>query len=106
MGVVARRVGACLAVLLLGMLSPGIASAASDDGDSGQACRRGDRGRLLGEEAPFADTLVSVERLRKRGADVSVRRLPGFDHVNSWVQAMPRAARYFTTATAHATSAR
>jgi hypothetical protein len=24
-----------------------------------------------------------------------VRTLPGFDHVNSWVQAMPRAVRYF-----------
>jgi hypothetical protein len=47
------------------------------------------------EEVPFEDTLVSVDRLRKRGADISVRRLPGFDHVNSWVQAMPRAARYF-----------
>jgi acetyl esterase/lipase len=49
------------------------------------------------EEVPFADTLVSVDRLRKRGADVTVRRLPGLDHVNSWVQAMPRAARYFAT---------
>jgi hypothetical protein len=49
------------------------------------------------EEVPFEDTLVSVDRLRRRGADVSVRRLPGLDHVNSWVRAMPRAARYFAT---------
>jgi hypothetical protein len=49
------------------------------------------------EEVPFEDVLVSVDRLRRRGADVSLRRLPGFDHVNSWVQAMPRAARYFRT---------
>jgi hypothetical protein len=43
----------------------------------------------------FPDVLVSVDRLRRRGGDVTVRTLPGFDHVNSWVQAMPRAARYF-----------
>jgi len=49
------------------------------------------------EEVPFEDVLVSVDRLRKRGADVTVRTLPGLDHVNSWVQAMPRAARYFRT---------
>ena len=49
------------------------------------------------EEVPFEDVLVSVDRLRKRGADITVERLPGFDHVNSWIQAMPRAARYFRT---------
>jgi hypothetical protein len=49
------------------------------------------------EEVFFGDVLVSVDRLRRRGADVTVRTLPGFDHVNSWVQAMPRAARYFRT---------
>jgi hypothetical protein len=49
------------------------------------------------EEVSFVDTLVSVDRLRRRGADVTVRTLPGFDHVNSWVQAMPRAASYFRT---------
>ncbi len=43
------------------------------------------------EEAPYADALASVERLRNRGADVSLRTLTGFDHVNSWIQAMPRA---------------
>jgi hypothetical protein len=47
------------------------------------------------EEVSFEDALVSVDRLRNRGADVSVRTLPGFDHVNSWIQAMPRAVRYF-----------
>ena len=47
------------------------------------------------EEVPYDGALVSVERLRSRGADVTVRTLPGFDHVNSWIQAMPRAVRYF-----------
>jgi hypothetical protein len=47
------------------------------------------------EEVPFEEVLVSVDRLRDRGADVTVRTLPGFDHVNSWIQAMPRAVRYF-----------
>jgi hypothetical protein len=47
------------------------------------------------EEVPFEEVLVSVDRLRDRGADVTVRTIPGFDHVNSWIQAMPRAVRYF-----------
>jgi hypothetical protein len=47
------------------------------------------------EEVPFEEVLVSVDRLRDRGAEVTVRTLPGFDHVNSWIQAMPRAVRYF-----------
>ena len=47
------------------------------------------------EEAPYADALASVARLRSRGADVTVRQLPGFDHVNSWIQAMPRAVAWF-----------
>ena len=47
------------------------------------------------EEVFYQDMLVSVGRLRKRGADVTVTTLPGFDHVNSWIQAMPRAVRYF-----------
>ena len=38
---------------------------------------------------------VSVGRLRSRGAEVTVRRLPGLDHVNSWVRAMPRATGWF-----------
>ena len=36
------------------------------------------------EEVPYDDALVSVERLRRRGATIVVRTLPGFDHVNSW----------------------
>ena len=47
------------------------------------------------EEVPYEDVLVSVDRLRGRGADVTVRPLPGFDHVNSWLQAMPRAVTWF-----------
>lgn len=47
------------------------------------------------EEAPYEDALVSVERLQRRGATIAVRTLPGFDHVNSWIQALPRAVRFF-----------
>jgi hypothetical protein len=47
------------------------------------------------EEVPYEDALVSVERLRRRGATVAVRTLHGFDHVNSWIQALPRAVRWF-----------
>jgi hypothetical protein len=47
------------------------------------------------EEAPYEDALVSVERLRRRGATVRVRTLPGLDHVTSWIQALPRAVRWF-----------
>jgi hypothetical protein len=47
------------------------------------------------EEAPYGDALVSVERLRRRGATITVRTLPGFDHVNSWIQALPLAVRWF-----------
>jgi hypothetical protein len=49
------------------------------------------------EEVFFEDMLVSVARLRSRGADVTVKSLPDLDHVNSWIQAMPRAAEYFKT---------
>jgi fermentation-respiration switch protein FrsA (DUF1100 family) len=49
------------------------------------------------EEVPFDDALASIERLRGRGATVNVSVLPGFDHVNSWIQAMPRAVRWFRT---------
>jgi hypothetical protein len=49
------------------------------------------------EEMFFEDVLVSVARLRSRRADVTVTSLPGLDHVNSWIQAMPRAAEYFKT---------
>jgi hypothetical protein len=47
------------------------------------------------EEAPYEDALVSVERLRRRDAMIAVRTLPGLDHVNSWIQALPRAVRWF-----------
>ncbi len=47
------------------------------------------------EEVFLEDALVSVERLRKRGADISVRTLSGPDHVTSWIQSMPRAVRFF-----------
>jgi fermentation-respiration switch protein FrsA (DUF1100 family) len=47
------------------------------------------------EEVPYDNALVSVERLRRRGATIAVRTLPGFDHVNSWIQALPRAVRWF-----------
>jgi pimeloyl-ACP methyl ester carboxylesterase len=48
------------------------------------------------EEAPYADALVSVDRLRSRGADVTVRPLTGgFDHETRWIQAMPRAVAWF-----------
>ena len=47
------------------------------------------------EEAPYEDALVSVERLRRRGATITVRTRPAFDHVNSWIQALPRTVRWF-----------
>lgn len=47
------------------------------------------------EEVPYAGALVSVENLQRRGARVSVEPLPGHDHVNSWIQAMPRAVEWF-----------
>ncbi len=47
------------------------------------------------EEVPYEDALVSSDRLRGGGADVTVEPLPGFDHVNSWIQAMPRAVTWF-----------
>ena len=47
------------------------------------------------EEAPYDDALTSIERLRRAGADVTVQVLPGFDHINSWIQALPRAVAWF-----------
>ena len=46
---------------------------------------------------PYDGALQSVEHLRSGGADVTLEELPGFDHVNSWVQAMPLAAIWFQT---------
>jgi hypothetical protein len=47
------------------------------------------------EEVLYEDAILTVARLRGRGADVMVEPIPGFDHVNSWIQAMPRAATWF-----------
>jgi hypothetical protein len=47
------------------------------------------------EEVPYGDALVSADRLRRRGGDVTVETLVVFDHVNSWIQAMPRAVDWF-----------
>jgi hypothetical protein len=47
------------------------------------------------EEVRYDLALASVERLRQNGADVTVRTLRGFDHINSWIQAMPRAVNWF-----------
>ena len=49
------------------------------------------------EEVAYDFTLASVERLRRRGATIDVRTLPAFDHVNSWIQALPRAVRWFSS---------
>ena len=46
------------------------------------------------EEVPYGDALVSVERLRSRGAEVTFRHVEG-DHVNSWIQSLPRAVDWF-----------
>jgi pimeloyl-ACP methyl ester carboxylesterase len=47
------------------------------------------------EEVLYGSALASVERLREGGATITVEELPGLDHVNSWVQAMPLAAAWF-----------
>ena len=49
------------------------------------------------EEVPYDDALVSVDRLRRGGATIVVRSFAGFDHVNSWIQALPRALQWFRT---------
>ena len=49
------------------------------------------------EEVPFDDALVSVGRLHRNGATIDVRLFDGLDHVNSWIQAMPRAIQWFRT---------
>ncbi len=53
------------------------------------------QGRNMTVMMPYEDALVSVDRLRHTGADVTVEALPGFDHVNSWIQSMPRAVEDF-----------
>ena len=47
------------------------------------------------EEAPYADALEAVAHLRRAGADVTVRTLTGFDHINTWIQVMPSAVDWF-----------
>lgn len=47
------------------------------------------------EEVPYRDALVSIDRLRRGGATVTVRSFSGLDHVNSWIQALPRALQWF-----------
>ena len=47
------------------------------------------------EEVPYDVALVSVDRLRRARRDDRRAHAPGFDHVNSWIQAMPRAVRWF-----------
>lgn len=47
------------------------------------------------EEVPHELALASTDRLRSNGADVTVETLAGFDHVNSWIQAMPLAVTWF-----------
>jgi acetyl esterase/lipase len=49
------------------------------------------------EEVPYDDALVSVDRLRRAGGAMTVRSFSGIDHVNSWIQAMPQAIRWFRT---------
>jgi hypothetical protein len=40
---------------------------------------------------------ISVDRLRRSGATITVRSFSGLDHANSWIQAMPRAIQWFRT---------
>jgi pimeloyl-ACP methyl ester carboxylesterase len=49
------------------------------------------------EEVFFADAMVSIDRLRNRGADVTVTTFDQFDHVNTWIHAMPLAVTDFRT---------
>jgi hypothetical protein len=51
------------------------------------------------EEAPYDDVLESIARLRHAGADVTLRTLTGFDHINTWIQAMPSAVDWFRSLT-------
>ena len=49
------------------------------------------------EEAFFEDAMVSVDRLRSRGAAITVTTFDGVDHINSWIHAMPRAVTDFAS---------
>ena len=41
--------------------------------------------------------MVSVDRLRSRGAAITVTTFDGVDHINSWIHAMPRAVTDFAS---------
>jgi pimeloyl-ACP methyl ester carboxylesterase len=47
------------------------------------------------EEVFFEDAMVSVDRLRRRGGDVTLTTFDGMDHVNSWIHSMPLAVTAF-----------
>jgi pimeloyl-ACP methyl ester carboxylesterase len=47
------------------------------------------------EEVPYADAQKSVARLKGNKTNIELEPLAGFDHVNSWIQAMPRAANWY-----------
>ena len=49
---------------------------------------------LLPEDRTWRPT-VSIERLRQRGATITLRTLQEFDHSTSWIMAMPQAVRWF-----------
>ena len=49
------------------------------------------------EEAFFEDAMVSVDRLRSRGAAITVTTFDGVNHINSWIHAMPRAVNDFAS---------
>jgi hypothetical protein len=43
----------------------------------------------------FEDAMASVDRLRRRGAHVTVTTYDGIDHINSWIHSMPQAVADF-----------
>jgi hypothetical protein len=49
------------------------------------------------EEVFFEDAMLSVERLRRQGANIAVTTFDRVDHINSWIQAMPLAVTDFTS---------
>jgi fermentation-respiration switch protein FrsA (DUF1100 family) len=49
------------------------------------------------EEVFFEDAMASVDRLGSRGAHITVTTFDGFDHINTWIQAMPRAVADFAS---------
>jgi fermentation-respiration switch protein FrsA (DUF1100 family) len=49
------------------------------------------------EEVFFEDAMESVDRLRRRGAHVTVTTFDAIDHVNTWIHSMPQAVADFTS---------